>query len=115
MNQAEKIVERLKICGVTPYKISKDTGISESAIGNYIKGKSHPSRVYTKYLEYYLNFLDVQNTGEMFRKPSSSFAVVPASDHISRLIDILQSTLLENDTQIESLQEIIKKLIEKKS
>lgn len=42
MNENEKIIEAIKNSGLTPYEISKKTGISQTSIGNYLNKKSKP-------------------------------------------------------------------------
>ena len=39
----EKAIELVQEAKVTPYKISKDTGITEATIGNYKNGKTKPT------------------------------------------------------------------------
>jgi predicted transcriptional regulator len=69
MNEQEKIIELLKKSGISAYKIAKETGISEAAIGNYIAGKSKPNQIYTKCLKY---FFDSYNAEQMPKSTKQS-------------------------------------------
>ena len=42
-NTVKRIFELIEAKGVTPYKVSKDTGISNARISNWKLGKSGPS------------------------------------------------------------------------
>lgn len=49
-------IARLKELGYTAYKISQDTGLSQSIIGQWLNGKGEPSEANAKYiLLYYSN------------------------------------------------------------
>lgn len=120
-----KISDRLRIIiekeGITPSKFSKKLGYDRSqTIHDILNAKSNPSYdffykfIKSEYSEIYdLNWLitgdgEMQKQKMLLKNNQDGTCIANNSDNVSRLITILQNTLVEKDKQIESLLSIIK-------
>ena len=82
MNFAQILSETLANKGITAYKISKDTGISQTAISKWKKGEQYPTADKLKILADYLGVTcDYLLTGEN----SSATPAMPAIQHTNAI------------------------------
>ena len=82
MNFAQILSETLANKGITAYKISKDTGISQTAISKWKKGEQYPTADKLKILTDYLGVTcDYLLKGEN----SSATPAVPAIQHTNAI------------------------------
>jgi len=54
-NNLVKLLEKAKGLGITPYKISQDTGIGQTSLGNYLRGERKIGSKNAKVLAQYFN------------------------------------------------------------
>ena len=117
MNEQEKVIELLKTSTLSAYKIAKETGISEAAIGKYLANKSKPNKIYTKCLTF---FFDTQMKNQTTNSQNHSIIEnnnTVAGKNISNMnMDSLIKQLESKDNVIQSLlktQEILLSQIDK--
>lgn len=111
----DRIIEYLKINGITKQDFCKKTGISyANMVGKSLKselGGEQISSIFMKFPNINPDWL-LLGKGEILRKsdedPTHNVRGTIDVDHMQSLIDILNRTLSEKDKQISQLLEIIK-------
>lgn len=111
----DRIIEYLKINGITKQDFCKETGISyANMVGKSLKselGGEQISSIFMKFPNINPDWL-LLGKGEILRKsdedPTHDVRGTIDVDHMQSLIDILNRTLSEKDKQISQLLEIIK-------
>jgi transcriptional regulator with XRE-family HTH domain len=123
--QIEKILEILKESEITSYKISKDTGITQSTLGNYRNGKTIPTQANALILKRYFgidfaektgNFSD--NTNSVVLGDNNSTGNIDnrhyysdSPDVLRAQIDLLDERIKEKDAQIKEKDAQIARLL----
>lgn len=122
--QIEKILEVLKSSEITAYKISKDTGITQSTLSNYRRGKTFPTQANAAILKHYFNINFADCSGD-FSQNSNSVVLgnntkagnidnrqyyLESPDVLRAQVDLLNDRIKEKDALIERLFQIIDNL-----
>ena len=117
MNEQERVIELLKSSSISAYKIAKETGISEAAIGKYLADKSKPNKIYTKCLTF---FFDSQMKNQTINSSNPSIVgnnnTVAGKNISNTNIESIVKQLESKDNLIHSLlktQEILLNQIDK--
>ena len=102
----KNITKVIELKGISKYEFYKNTGITRGIL-DQDNGISEEN--ITRFLAYFpdidANWL-ITGEGEMYRK-NSEISNEKIDENTSRLIDILQDTLIEKDKQIDRLLNII--------
>jgi len=122
--QIEKILEVLKRSEITAYKISKDTGITQSTLSNYRRGKTFPTQANASILQHYFNINFADCSGD-FSQNSNSVVLgnntkagnidnrqyyLESPDVLRAQVDLLNERIKEKDALLERLLQIIDNL-----
>lgn len=107
--QKDTVIEFIRNSLLSNYKISRDTGITESTIGNYKNGKTKPTKANEKILLEYFSKINNKST-----KTKSNFEEIDLNNLSVLLEKIreLEDKKAELEKDIESLNrtiEILKK------
>lgn len=123
--QIKKILDILKESEISSYKISKDTGLTQSTLGNYRNGKSFPTQANALILKRYfgIDFADQfgnfsENSNSVFLGNNNTTGDIDnrqfysdSPDVLRAHIDLLDERIKEKDAQIKEKDAQIKELL----
>lgn len=107
--------------GITAYKISKETGVTQTALSNWKRGKSTPNAINLQkladYLEVSLDYLMTGNTSiETFLTPSvQTVQIAQALSKNPTLYQLLEDAKNADNEDLETILYVLQALKRKES